>query len=520
MLTLLHKLSRTRLLTPAGLFFLGEAILTTGINLMALLRLAAKLHPQRTALVDEHQRWLYPELWHQAETLAIALHHDYGIQRRHRVAIACRNHGATIKTIFACSRLGAHVYLLNPEMSSDQILALAEHLQFNFWVYDGAMVSDQSTSIGAATPTAIAPVIATRFSHQSLPAYHPTAPSIDQFSRDQYNAVRLPKVKTGNLVVMTGGTTGPPKAASRKPSILNFLPPFLALLSQVHLDRYRSVYIATPIYHGFGVAALLMGVILGLELHVTARFDAQQATALIARENIEGVTLVPLMLQRMLNAAPELLASLRCLITGGAPLSPGLAQNVLDQLGPILFNLYGTSEAGFCIMATPDIIARKSTSIGKPILGVRAKIVDEAAQVARLGQIGRLWIRSAWTTGQNAWIETGDLAYCDAAGDLFLCGRGDDMIVSGGENVYPVDLENVLLQHPAIEAVAVIGIPDVEFGQRLKAVVQCKPKAMIDHGALLAWLKPRVARYQMPAVVEFRETLPYTALGKLDKKSL
>jgi acyl-CoA synthetase (AMP-forming)/AMP-acid ligase II len=263
-----------------------------------------------------------------------------------------------------------------------------------------------------------------------------------------------------------------------------------------------------------------MGVILGAEMYFTTRFDAVRSCSLIARHRIEVVTLVPLMLQRMLKLDPGSLSPLRCIITGGALLSPALARETLERLGPRLFNLYGTSEAGFCVMGTPDVLRRKPESIGRPVRGVRANIVDESGQAVGDRMTGRLSIRSAWTTSRKGWIETGDLAYRDPEGDIFLCGRVDDMIVSGGENVYPIELENVLMRHPGVDAVAAFGIPDPEFGQRLKAVVVRKRDATLDHLTLLDWLKPRVARYQMPAVIEFRAELPYTSLGKLDKKSL
>lgn len=506
MVTLLTKLYRTRLLTFQGVYRLLEGMLATGVNLMALLRVAAQLHADRTAVIDEQERLSYPELWRQAEALAGALHTKYGIQRGQKAALACRNHAAAAKALFAFSRLGTHIFLVNPEMSGDQLLALEERLRFDFYVYDEPLAA-----VFASAP----------LSKKSLPSYHPTGDSIDRLAtRSDIPAVRLKKVKTGNIVVMTGGTTGQPKAASRKPSVLDFLPPFVALLTRIHLDNYRTVYIATPIYHGFGVAALLMGVILGLEMYFTKRFDAGRACALIAEHKIEGVTLVPLMLQRMLNRDAGALASLRCIITGGAALSPLLARESLARLGPTLFNLYGTSEGGFAIMATPDLLARKSESIGQPVRGVRARIVNESNQQVGVKAVGRLRIRSAWTTSKKSWIETGDLAFRDAEGDIFLCGRVDDMIVSGGENVYPIELENVLLQHPDVSAAAVVGIADPEFGQRLKAVVSTRTPGALGKEALLDWLKPRVARHQMPAVVEFRDELPCTPLGKLDRKAL
>jgi acyl-CoA synthetase (AMP-forming)/AMP-acid ligase II len=506
MLTLLQKLHDTRLLTVPGLCRLLESLLTTGINLMTLLRVAAKLHRGRTAVVDEEERLTYPELWRQAETLAGALHAGHGIRRGQRVAVACRNHAAAVKAVFALSRLGAHVFLVNPEMSADQLRSLEEHFRFDFYVYDEPLAA-----VFAATPLRA----------KSLPSYHPSESSIDGLAtRARPRTVRLKKVPSGNIVVMTGGTTGKPKAASRRPSVLDFLPPFVALLTQIHLDRYRTVYVATPLYHGFGLAALLMGVVLGAEMHLTRRFDAARSCDLIARHRIEVVTLVPLMLQRMLNWSPAALASLRCIITGGALLNPTLARESLAKLGPTLFNLYGTSEGGFAIMAKPEQLARKPESIGRPVRGACARILDESNREVGERSVGRLCVRSTWTTNKANWIETGDLAYRDPEGDIVLCGRVDDMIVSGGENVYPIELENALLQHPDVGVVAAIGIADPEFGQRLKAVVTPKPGGTLDREALLIWLKPRVARHQMPAVLEVRDELPYTPLGKIDKKAL
>jgi acyl-CoA synthetase (AMP-forming)/AMP-acid ligase II len=506
MFTLIKKLGRTGLLSIPGVYRLLEGVLTTGINLMALLRVVAKLHADRTAVTDDEEQLSYVELWRQAEALASALHMEYDIQPQQKVAIACRNHAAAIKTIFACSRLGAHVFLVNPEVSADQLMTLEQRLRFDFYVYDEPLAAVFAHA---------------SLSQKSLPSYHPTDNSIDRLAtRARATKAPLKKVKTGNIVILTGGTTGQPKAASRKPSILDFLPPFVALLTHVHLDNYRTVYIATPIYHGFGLSALLMGIVLGAEMYFTKRFDAARSCALIARHRIEVVTLVPLMLQRMLKVEGSSLASLRCIITGGAMLSPTLARESLTQLGPTLFNLYGTSEGGFAIMATPDLLRKKPESIGKPVWGACARILNEADQEVREKAVGRLCIRSAWTTSKKHWIETGDLAFRDAEGDIYLCGRIDDMIVSGGENVHPIELENVLLQHPAVASAAVIGIADVEFGQRLKAVVVPREGSTLEKGALLDWLKPRVARYQMPAIVDFRDELPHTPLGKLDKKAL
>jgi acyl-CoA synthetase (AMP-forming)/AMP-acid ligase II len=506
MFTMLRKLHRARLLTVPGLLWLLEAAMTTGANLMGLLRVAAQLFPERVAVTDEQERLTYRELYCQAEALATALHAGIGIRPRRKVAIACRNHGAAVKAIFAFARLGTHLYFVNPEMSADQLLALEERLRFDFYVYD-----DPLAPVFADPP----------LRGRSLPSYHATDPCIDRLaSRPGPARARLKKVRAGNIVLMTGGTTGQPKSASRKPSFFDFLPPFVALLTRINLDECRTVYLATPLYHSFGVGSLLMGIILGAEMYLTRRFEAARACELIARHKIEVVTVVPLMLQRMLNRDAGALSSLRCVITGSDTLSPALARESLDRLGPTLFNLYGSSEGGIAIMADPEELRRKPDTIGKPIWGVRIRLLNEANQEVGVKEVGRLCVHSAWTVSKKNWIDTGDLAFRDADGDYFLCGRADDMIVSGGENVYPIELENVLQQHPDVAAVAVIGIPDAEFGQRLKAVVAPKKGRALDRQALLDWLRPQVSRHQMPAVVELRDELPYTPVGKPDKRAL
>jgi acyl-CoA synthetase (AMP-forming)/AMP-acid ligase II len=255
-------------------------------------------------------------------------------------------------------------------------------------------------------------------------------------------------------------------------------------------------------------------------MYFTERFDAARACSLVATHQIQAMIVVPVILRRMLKLDPGALFSLQCIITGSALLRPALAQETLEHLGPILFNLYGSSEAGFSIMATPDVLCKKPESIGKPVQGVRVKIVDRSGQHVGENTIGQVCIHSTWSSNRKSWIETGDLAYRDAEGDIYLCGRIDDMIVSGGENVYPCELENILTQHPEIDSVAVYGIPDEEFGQRLKAVVVKKRDTTLDQPTLLDWLKPRVARYQMPASIEFRDELAHTFVGKLDKKAL
>lgn len=506
MFRLLRKLIKIRLLTFSGLFGLVRAVLTEGINLMTLLKLAAGLHKNNSAIADERGEISFQNLYLQTRLLAGILHNDYQIKSKQKIALICRNHAALVKAMFAASRLGTDIYLLNVEMSREQFDSLINKYSFDFVVYD----AEASSLLTNST-----------FQGKSIVSYGES--SIESLTpRETIEYAPLEKVYSSNLIILTGGTTGVPKLARRKPSLFNFLNPFFALLTQLNLDEYKSVYVATPIYHGFGVATVFMGLILGDKMFLTGRFEARKGCDLIQRNKIEVVTLVPLMLQRMLNVDAAALMPLKCIISGGAPLNPALTEETFAKLGDKLFNLYGTSEAGFSVMATPKDLRYDSRTIGRKIPGVKLKILDAANRETQIGKVGRICIKNKWTmnNGGSGLIETGDLGYRDAAGRLFLCGRNDEMIVSGGENVYPIELENILMKHPNVKQVAVIGIPDDEFGQRLKAFIVPKNEVSLTETEIISWLAGRVARFQMPARIVFVDDLPVTALGKPNKKLL
>ena len=502
MISTLKSLYRTNMMTPRRLYGLAAAVMHSGMNLMALLRYAARLYPDRTALFIEDEAITYGLLYRQAAAVAAVLARTYGVRPGCRVAIMCRNHAELIQSLFAVSGTGADLYLLSTEMSTGQFEALA--LQHCFDV----LIADAEPSHA--------------FSGVHIPASHSNLPCISAFCCAAPEAPAPLPQKGGKITVLTGGTTGAHKAVARKPDMAAFLSPFCALLDKAGLAGYQSVHIATPVYHGYGLAALLTSVALGCTVHLRRHFDAADACRLFTRHHVEVVALVPLMLRRMLQHDAGSLKGLRCIISGSAPLPPALVQATTEQLGQVLFNLYGTSEAGFSVLATPADLAAHSGTIGRGIHGVEVSIANDAGREAADGTIGHLHIKSKWTTAvaHNHWIATGDMAYRTADGLLFLCGRTDDMLVSGGENVFPSVLEDALGQHPQVSEVAVIGIPDDEFGQRMKAFVVALANSELSAAQLMQWLRPRVARYQMPAYIDIVTALPYTALGKPDKKQL
>ncbi len=502
----IRKLYKVKLLKPSGLYYLAGSVVYHGINLIALMRYAAKSYPQHIAITDDEASITYTGLYEQSVHIGQYLNDKFHLAHGSKAAILCCNHASMIRSVFAISQTGADLYLLNSDMSNAQFSDLALRYKFDLVVYDEAL----SGMIGNAAVDL-----------NTILAYG--CDSIDQLAKSApHKIIRARKNKPGKIIVLTGGTTGDFKTADRKASMINYLNPFLDLIVQLNLESFKSVYIATPVYHGFGIAAVLMALMLGNRIFLTPGFDKQKACALVLEHQIQAVTLVPLMLNRMLHHAPGSLQSLNCIISGGAALDAKLVKDTTQKLGDILFNLYGTSEAGVAILATPADLKNAPATLGKKIRGVHINVLGKNNNELPHNEIGRICIKSNWVAGNNnsGYIETGDLGYINEDGHYFLRGKVDDMIVSGGENVYPVELEHILIQHTDIRQVAVIGVHDDLYGQRLKAYIVPDGNALLAKEDITHWLSTRVARYQMPAHIEFIEELPFTALGKPDKKVL
>ena len=506
-LLLLRTAARLNL-PPAALARLAAAVRKYGVNLMALLAFAAETYGERPALVDERESYSFRRLHAEADRLAALLIGRYGLAPGRKAAVWCRNHAGLVKAIYAVSATGADLYLLNADLSGEQAARLAAGAKFDLLVHDEEKRGPAERIIRDGMR---------RVGEQALDAGGGSPAAADR------RAPRLRRTSAGRLILLTGGTTtGLGKEAPHRPSLSVYLAPFYAFVSRLNVPARRAAYIAVPLCHGYGLAALLALCAAGRTAIIRRGFDAEQACRLIRAHRAEMAVVVPTMLQRMLRTDPDALVSLSCIASGGAELGPRLVRETHERLGPVLYNLYGTSEAGLALIAAPEDLAAAPNTVGRPIPGVRLRVAGPDGKDLGAGRVGRLQVgrRGARRLGANAWIDTGDLGYRDGRGRYFLCGRADSMIVSGGENVYPLEVEQVLLTHPAIEDAAVIGVVDETFGMRLKAFVQPVRPGAVTEGELRTWLNGKLARYQMPRDIVFVERLPYTPLGKLDRKTL
>jgi fatty-acyl-CoA synthase len=271
---------------------------------------------------------------------------------------------------------------------------------------------------------------------------------------------------------------------------------------------------AIPLYHGYGLAVMAMALTFGAPLYVARRCEiAPLLTRLPDGAPPAFLISVPTLLHRWLGTEPTATPALAAVITGSAPLSPTLCRRLLDRVGPCLFNLYGSTEAGIMSLATPADLHEAPGTVGRPLLGNRVRIDPGTNEIAAQGPL-------VIGAPANHFYGTGDVGYLDQQGRLFVCGRLDGMLVCGGEKVYPFETEAALLEHPDLADAAVVAVEDSDLGQALRAWVAPKPGVAVDVQALREWLRARLDRCKLPREIRLATAIPRNALGKVDGPAL
>ncbi|URM99481.1 AMP-binding protein [Actinomadura madurae] len=476
--------------------------------------LSALRFPDRTALIDERGALSYADLEGRASALATAMRNrvDDG-----KVGVLCRNHRGFVETVLAASRLGSDVVLLNTDFSGTQLGQVAEREGIELLVHDD--------EFGAA-------VDESGFSGKRLLAW---AEDGDSETIDTLVATTEPETirpeRTSHIVVMTSGTTGTPKGARHDLSLSSVLPAALTHLMRVPVRSGAPVVVAPPLFHILGFAYMTVGLGMGMPLVLSRRFDARETLETIADCRAEALVAVPVMLQRVLEVegAPRT-PSLRAVVCGGSALHPHLSDAFMDAFGDVLVNVYGATETGWATIATPRDLREAPGTVGRPSLGVTIRILGTDGRELPAGETGEIHtgggLRFAGYTGgggksvRDGLTSTGDLGHVDEAGRLFIDGRADDMIVSGGENVFPGEVESLLGEHPDIAEASVVGVDDDRFGQRLAAYVVRAADADLTEDDVRAYVKKRLARFKVPRDVSFVRELPRTSTGKVKGAAL
>jgi fatty-acyl-CoA synthase len=507
---------------PDRVLKVGLTLHRWGPTLAAGATANALRHPGDVAVIDELGTLTWKDVHLRSNALAHALS-DAGLVEGDGVAILCRNHRGFIDATLACAKLGAQALYLNTAFAGPQITEVVEREKPAALIYDQEF--EQLTHDAGRR-------------RKRFVAWHdgeekPSDPLVEDLVAAGDDSDVLPPEKPGRVIILTSGTTGAPKGAQRgQPQTLD---PIAALLSKIPLKAREHTHIAAPMFHSWGMAHFALGISLGSTLVLRRKFDPEGMLSAVAQHECTALAVVPVMLQRTLELDPDTIdrydtSSLRVIAASGSSLPGELAVKVMDRFGDVLYNLYGSTEVAWATIATPEDLRAAPGTAGRPPRGTVVKLVDEEGREVPPGETGRIFVGNelmfeGYTGGGNKQVvgglmSSGDVGHFDAGGRLFVDGRDDEMIVSGGENVFPREVEDLLARHDAVDDVAIVGVEDDQFGQRLRAFVVRADGLEVSEDDLKAYVKKNLARYKVPRDIVFLDELPRNATGKVLKREL
>jgi fatty-acyl-CoA synthase len=523
--TAVRTLGRAGILRPHGprrLFAAARAVRRFGLTYASGFISAAALHPHDPCVIDERGQMTWQEVDEASDALAHALRRR-GITTGTVVALLARNHRWFVISTSALAKLGAHTLYLNTGFAGPQLREVLAREQPRALILD----EEFSRLLGGGEQVELTLLAWTdEHSTSSLPTL------ADLIAEGAPGPVDPPD-RSGRTIILTSGTTGTPKGAPRDQE--TSVDPIVAMLDRIPYRSGEAMVVAAPMFHSWGFANMSLGLLLGSSFVMRRRFDPEAVLADVARHRASVLVAVPVMLQRILDLPTEVrrrydTSSLRIVPLSGSAIPAGIVERWMDEFGDNLYNLYGSTEVGWVSIATPEDLRADPTTAGRPPLHTVVRLLDERGREVPTGHTGRIFVGSellfeGYTGGGgkeviDGLMSTGDTGHFDAMGRLHVDGRDDEMIVSGGENVFPREVEDLLSELPDVVEVAVIGVPDDEFGQRLKAFVVRRDGADLDEAGVRAHVKANLAGFKVPRDVDFVDELPRNATGKVLKREL
>ena len=527
-LFLLKTLAEAGILQPTWpdrLVSAANALIRFGPTPAAGYAASAARYPNEVAVIDEAGTITFREIHERSNAIAHALSDD-GVNEGDNVGLMMRNHRGFVEAIVACSKLGANAMFLNTMFSGPQLTEVCAREKPKALIYDeefAEVLHDASRR------------------RQRYIGWHDPEPDRSRNDRTLDEIVEagdrsgvIPPAAPGKAIILTSGTTGTPKGASR--SQPKSLDPAAALLDRIPLRARENTMIAAPLFHAWGFAHFTLGMGLSSTLVLKRKFDPEATLSLTARHECTALVVVPVMLQRILALDDEILhnydlGKLRAVPVSGSALPGSISDKWMDLFGENLYNLYGSTEVAWATIATPEDLRAAPGTAGRIPRGTIVRVYgDDDQPIEEPGVTGRIFVGNdmqmeGYTGGGgkdaiDGLMSSGDVGHFDAEGRLFIDGRDDDMIVSGGENVFPQEVEELLQGHEAVEEVAVFGVDDEEFGQRLKAVVVLKKGKSLDEKGVKSYVKSNLSGYKVPRDVDFIDELPRNATGKVLKREL
>jgi fatty-acyl-CoA synthase len=485
----------------------------------AAIALSAASYGDHPAIIDELGEVTFTEIDERSNALANALR-EKGLKANDGLGVLARNHRGLFESILAGAKLGARTLLLNTDFAGPQLADVCKREDVTALIHD-----EEFTKVADSVEPSSGKYVAWVDGEHKETSIEGL---IEAASRS-----RPPRPKSKQrIVLLTSGTTGTPKGAARDMALSLALPG--GYLSKIPLRSGRKIVLAAPGFHAWGLLSSMLSLGLGNTIVTARKTDAKFTLNALEEHQADALITVPVLLSRLMELEDEIghryLDSLRVIALSGSALSPELATRTMDLLGDIVYNLYGSTEVAYATIATPADMRSAPGTVGRPPTGTTIKLLDENGKEVGEGESGRIFVGSSmqfegYTGGGNKEVvaglmSTGDVGHFDDAGRLFVDGRDDDMIVSGGENVFPAEVEELLASHEAVTEAAVVGVDDEKYGKRLRAYIVLNDGASLDEDGVKAYVKENLARYKVPRDVSFIDELPRNPAGKVMKRKL
>jgi fatty-acyl-CoA synthase len=516
----IHRSGLVRLRRPDLVAQSGRAIRTLG-PIAGPARVAAARDHRAIGLVDELGPLTFDQLDRRSNALARAwATRDVG--EGTVIALLARDHRGAVDTMLAAGKLGATLVPVNTGFAAPQLADVVEREGVTAVVYD-----EEFAEVVAGLPAHVRRFMAW------VDGSPGAATTLDELISSSDDRPTARPGRPGGLIMLTSGTGGKPKGTPRE--IKNPLA-VAQLLDRIPLRADECTVIGAPLFHGTGLSQFIMSFALGSTVVIRRKFDPQAALQAMEKHRATALILVPTMLQRIVDLDPQILggydvSALRIILVAGAALSPELGNRATALFGDVIHNMYGATEISVATVATPEDWRAAPGTVGRPPVGCTVALFDDGGRrITEPNVTGRVFVRSdltfnGYTDGGrkeiiDGMLSTGDLGHLDAQGRLFIDGREDDMIVSGGENVYPIEIENLLVEHPGVADAVVVGVSDREFGERLRAYIVAAPAAKLDPDELKVFVGSSLARYKVPRDIVLIDELPRNPTGKLLRNRL
>ncbi len=511
-------------LRPDRYLKIAAAMRREGLGMTVGFASAAARCPDRPGLVDELGTLTWRQLDERINSFAAALQGLPSGQPK-AVGVMCRNHRGFVEAVVAAARIGSDVVLLNTSFAGPALADVVNREGVDAVVYDEEFTETVERAL-AETPDATRILAWTSGGRHGL--------TVERLIAEHAGQQPHRTGRKGRMILLTSGTTGTPKGANQTGGNAG-VGTLKAILDRTPWRVEETVVIVAPMFHAWGFSQLVFAASMACTVVTRRKFDPEATLDLVDRHAATGLAVVPVMFDRIMELPAEVrnrysCKSLRFAAASGSRMRTDVVTAFMDQFGDVIYNNYNATEAGMIATATPADLRAAPDTAGRPAEGTKIRILDPELNEVPTGEVGTIYVRNdtpfeGYTSGATTdvhagFMSSGDVGYLDANGRLFVVGRDDEMIVSGGENVYPIEVEKVLAAHPDVAEAAVIGVDDEQYGQRLAAFVVLTPGGSAGVDTLKQHVRENLANYKVPREITIVDELPRGSTGKILRNEL